>query len=209
MTSAQFEDKMKNHKPRISQTRRIGQKIPRMFDVVVLAIALSMDAFAVSIGLGSKNRSHLISCAIMAGCYFGLFQALMPILGFYIGYGALFYLKTYTPWIAFFLLLGIGIKMIYESFQAHIPADNKSISHQLMIVLAIATSIDAMAAGFTLNLMPINPFYSCFIIGLTTFFFSSIGVLIGARGLGWWLGKRAEFAGGIILISIGIRLLPY
>lgn len=177
-----------------------------MIDVLVLAVALSMDAFAVSIGLGSKHKIKTTSLALMSGIYFGLFQSLMPLIGYAGGKGILDWVESYAPWIAFLLLLMIGGKMIYESFVEGIEEDIAIITHRVMLILAIATSIDAMAAGFTLTILDVNPFIACIIIGVTTFFFSYAGVFIGTKS-GTWLENKAELFGGIILILIGIKIL--
>ncbi len=165
-----------------------------------------MDAFAVSIGLGSKHKKKTIPLALMSGIYFGLFQGLMPLLGYLGGKGVLGWVESYAPWIAFLLLLMIGIKMIYESFSEGIEDDIAIITHRVMLMLAIATSIDAMAAGFTLTILEVNPFIACAIIGVTTFCFSWGGVFVGAKS-GTWLESKAEFLGGLVLILVGIKLL--
>lgn len=177
-----------------------------MIEVVILAIALSMDAFAVSIGLGSKRIKATRSLAVMAGVYFGVFQGVMPLIGYLGGKGVLGWVEAYASWIAFVLLLLIGGKMIYESLAEGIEEDLLNITHKVMLILAIATSIDAMAAGFTLTLLAVNPFIACAIIGITTFIFSGIGVMIGAKS-GTWLESKAEMLGGVILILIGVKML--
>jgi putative Mn2+ efflux pump MntP len=179
-----------------------------MIEVLILAVALSMDAFAVSIGLGSKHLKRTKSLALMAAIYFGLFQALMPMIGFLGGKGVLGWVEEYAHWIAFFLLMLIGGKMIYESVSEGIEEDIAQITHKVMLILAVATSIDAMAAGFTLTLMEVNPFLACGIIGITTFLFSWIGVFVGAKS-GTWLESKAELLGGVILILIGFKLLLF
>lgn len=177
-----------------------------MIEVLLLAIALSMDAFAVSIGLGSKHKLKPTSLALMSGAYFGLFQALMPLIGYLGGKGVLGWVEEYASLISFLLLVLIGGKMIFESFAEGIEEDILNITHRVMLMLAIATSIDAMAAGFALTLLDINPFIACFIIGVTTFLFSYIGVFIGTKS-GTWLESKAEFFGGVVLILIGLKIL--
>jgi putative Mn2+ efflux pump MntP len=175
-----------------------------MIEVIVLAIALSMDAFAVSIGLGSKG--NIRGLGLKAGLYFGAFQAVMPFIGYLGGRGVLGWVDAYAHWIAFGLLALIGAKMIYEGMQEGIEEDIANITHKMMLVLAIATSIDAMAAGFSLTLLDIKAWLACLIIGVTTFAFSWIGVLIGKRS-GTWLESKAEIFGGVVLILIGIKML--
>lgn len=177
-----------------------------MFEVIVLAIALSMDAFAVSIGLGSKGSAR--GLGLKAGIYFGVFQGLMPFIGYLGGRGVLSWVDAYAHWIAFGLLALIGAKMIYEGLQEGIEEDIKAITHKVMLILAIATSIDAMAAGFSLTLLDVNAYLACLIIGVTTFLFSWAGVLIG-KNSGTWLESRAEIFGGTVLILMGIKILVF
>ncbi|MBD1583741.1 manganese efflux pump MntP [Pseudoalteromonas sp. S16_S37] len=177
-----------------------------MLEVLVLAIALSMDAFAVSIGLGSKEKQHITGLALKAAIYFGVFQGLMPLIGYLGGKGALGFVDGYAHWIAFVLLLLIGAKMIYESVSEGIEDDIKNITDRVMLMLAIATSIDAMAAGFSLTLSNQNPFFACAIIGVVTFGFSWLGVLIGHKS-GTWLENKAEFFGGVVLILLAFKTL--
>lgn len=177
-----------------------------MFEVIVLALALSMDAFAVSIGLGAKHTCRLPALALKAAVYFGLFQAAMPLIGYMGGKGVIGWVESYAPWIAFFLLVLIGGKMIFESMSEGIEEDIATITHKVMLLLAIATSIDAMAAGFSLTLLEVNPLIACGIIGFVTFIFSGVGVYVGSRS-GTWLESKAELFGGIVLILIGIKIL--
>jgi len=179
-----------------------------MLEVIFLAVALSMDAFAVSIGLGSKEKKSPGMLALMAGLYFGIFQALMPLFGYLGGKGLLGWVESYAPWVAFGLLLLIGGKMIYESFAEGIEDEIAIITHKVMLMLAIATSIDAMAAGFTLTLLDVNPWLACATIGVTTFGFSWAGVYIGKRS-GTWLESKAELLGGVVLIAIGLKMILF
>ncbi|MBN2803385.1 MAG: manganese efflux pump [Deltaproteobacteria bacterium] len=177
-----------------------------MIDVIIMAVALSMDAFAVSIGLGAKHAHKNVSLALMSGLYFGLFQGIMPLIGFMCGKSILPWVYVYAPWVAFFLLLLIGGKMIYESLFGGIEENIAKITHKAMLFLAVATSIDAMAAGFTLSLISVNIIISSIIIGTTTFFFSLAGVFIGSKS-GTWLEGKAELFGGVILILVGVKIL--
>ena len=177
-----------------------------MIEVIILAIALSMDAFAVSIGLGAKK--NVPGLALKAGLYFGIFQALMPFIGYLGGKGVLGWIEAYAHWVAFVLLALIGAKMIYEGLSEGIEEDIKVLTHKMMLILAIATSIDAMAAGFSLTLLDANPYGACLIIGLTTFACSAAGVFIGKRS-GTWLESRAEVFGGTVLILMGFKILLF
>ncbi|GAA5135242.1 manganese efflux pump MntP [Thalassotalea piscium] len=177
-----------------------------MIEVIALAIALSMDAFAVSIGLGSKRTQSITALALISALYFGFFQAVMPLIGYAGGIGILGLLNDYLSWVSFLLLLIIGGKMIYESSKSNGQDEIVNITHKIMLLLAVATSIDAMAAGVTLTILEVNPFVACLIIGITTFAFSWVGVFVGAKS-GTWLENKAEFFGGIVLIAIGIKIL--
>ncbi len=177
-----------------------------MIEVIILAIALSMDAFAVSIGLGAKK--NVPNLALRAGIFFGIFQALMPFIGYLGGKGALGWVEAYTHWIVFGLLTLVGAKMIYESAQEGIEEDISRVTNKMLLVLAIATSIDAMAAGFSLALLDTNPYVACLVIGVITFAFSVAGVFIG-KNSGTWLESKAEVFGGIVLILMGIKFLIF
>lgn len=177
-----------------------------MFEVIVLAIALSMDAFAVSIGLGIKSNENLKVLALKAGLYFGFFQAFMPFIGYFGGVGLKDYIGGFDYWVAFILLFIIGGKMIYEAYEENTEDEIAKVSNKILLTLAIATSIDAMAAGFTLQLFDLNVYLSLLIIGVTTFIFSFIGVMIGSKGTSKYESK-AEILGGIVLIIIGFKIL--
>jgi len=177
-----------------------------MIEVIILAVALSMDAFAVSIGLGAKKNSP--GLAIRARLFFGIFQALMPFIGYVGGKGVLGWIDNYAHWIAFGLLALIGAKMIYEGFQEGIEEDISAITNKMMLFLAIATSIDAMAAGFSLTLLDANPYIACLVIGATTFAFSWVGVSIG-KNSGTWLESKAEIFGGTVLILMAFKILLF
>lgn len=177
-----------------------------MLEIFLLAFALSMDAFAVSIGLGVKSQNFSKSLAFKVALLFGFFQAIMPLFGYLASIGLGTFITSIDHWIAFALLGVIGGKMLYESFQEGTEEEITVITNKVLLMLAIATSIDAMAAGFTLNLIDINPFLSMLIIGVVTFVFSFLGVFIGTKG-GTFLEDKAEKIGGIILIGIGLKIL--
>jgi len=177
-----------------------------VLELFLLALALSADAFAASVGLSTKCPQRPIRLTIMCALYFGIFQGLMPLIGYAGSIGLLTWVENYAHIIAFILLLFIGGKMVYESLQEGIEEDISKITHRVMLILAIATSIDAMAAGFSLTLMGINIFIACSLIGIVTALASALGVYIGNHG-GLWLEQKAELGGGIILILIGIKML--
>lgn len=181
-----------------------------MIDVIFLAIALSMDAFAVSLTLGTRNAHHVNKVALLAALYFGVFQAVMPLLGYLGGVAMFAWFGNFAHWIAFILLVMIGLKMMYEAIkpQSEVAVAPPTYSHYALLILAIATSIDALAAGFTLTLLSVNGVYACILIGLITFMFSYIGVHIGRR-TSHWLGNKAEFFGGIVLVLLGCKILIF
>jgi putative Mn2+ efflux pump MntP len=177
-----------------------------MFEVLLLAFALSMDAFAVSVGLGVKSVDFNKKLALKAALLFGFFQAFMPLIGYLASVGLGSFIESIDHWVAFILLSLIGGKMLYESFEEGTEDELSTITNKVLFFLAIATSIDAMAAGFTLNLLSLNPFISMTIIGVTTFLFSYFGVYMGTKG-GSYLEDKAEKIGGVILIAIGLKIL--
>ena len=151
-----------------------------MVELVILAIALSMDAFAVSLGLGAKKREFNQWLALKAGLYFGFFQGFMPLVGYFAGIGLSSFITSVDHWVAFVLLALIGSKMIYDSFGDPVEEEISKVTDKVLLLLAIATSIDAMAAGFTLTLMATAITLSVLVIGATTFVFSYAGGLTQA-----------------------------
>lgn len=179
-----------------------------MVEVLLLAFALSMDAFAISLCLGVRknNTTSVTKIALLAALYFGIFQAIMPLIGYLIGQHIISWFKEYDHWIAFVILLIIGVKMIKDSFEKSSCDTRISISHKAFFFLAVATSIDALAAGLTLNFMSLNIYVSVIIIGAVTFIVAFMGVFIGEK-TGSLFEKKAEFIGGFILILIGLKIL--
>jgi len=176
-----------------------------MIGVLLLSFALSMDAFAVSLALGARAGGDK-SAAFKAAVYFGLFQGLMPLVGFLIGQQSAEYIAAFDHWIAFALLFFIGAKMMYEGCKKDEDKKPLNLSHKTLFLLSIATSLDALAAGFTLMFLPLSPYVSVCIIAFVTFLMSFCGVRAGAKS-GKWLGNSAEILGGIILVIIGVKIL--
>lgn len=174
--------------------------------IIVIAIGLAMDAFAVSICKGLSMRKMNWKKGIIIGLYFGIFQGVMPLLGYLLGVGFKDKVEGIDHWIAFILLLAIGINMIKEAFSEEDECTNDSINFKEMVVLAIATSIDALAVGITMAFLNVNIMISILIITAITFIISIIGVKIG-NIFGDKYEKKAEFSGGIILILMGIKIL--
>ncbi|MDY5806727.1 MAG: manganese efflux pump MntP family protein [Lachnospira sp.] len=174
------------------------------WELFILAVGLSMDAFAVSVckglSLGKIKAKHMC----LAGIWFGGFQALMPLVGYFLGSFFADVITKYSHWIAFALLAFLGAKMIKESFESEELDDN--MGWKTMLVLAVATSIDASAVGVTFAFLDVNILFAVIVIGVTTFAFSAAGVKIGSV-FGEKYKSKAEIAGGIILILIGLKIL--
>lgn len=178
-------------------------------ELFLLAVGLSMDAFAVSICKGLAMRKATVKGAMTCGLWFGGFQALMPLIGFFLG--ALFAeaIEAVDHWVAFGLLALIGINMLREAFDQEEceHCGDADLSVRTMFIMAVATSIDALAVGISLAMAGnVNIFMAVALIGLTTCVLSAIGVKVG-NVFGSRYEKKAEAAGGVILILIGIRIL--
>jgi putative Mn2+ efflux pump MntP len=182
-----------------------------VFETIALAFALSMDAFAVSIGLGARcpDAPRL---ALRCALYFGIAQGLMPVIGYLASHGALSseaaagWIDAWAPRVACLLLTVIGGKMILDGRSEGIEEDLAALTRRVFCLLALATSIDAMAAGFALQLLGVGPLLACLLIALVTALLSAIGAGIGRRGA-TFLEGRAEIVGGCVLILIGLRML--
>ena len=185
-------------------------------EIILLAVGLSMDAFAVSVCKGLAIPKINLKKAAICGIWFGGFQALMPIIGYLLGAGFTGYITGITPWIAFVLLSLIGGNMIKEALSKEEEKANDSLGFKVMLTMAVATSIDALAVGVTFACVPVsilgsvgemvNTILGVVIIGITTFILSCIGVKIG-NIFGLKYKSKAELAGGIILICLGIKIL--
>ena len=165
-----------------------------------------MDAFAVAICKGLSMKTMKWKSAIIIGIYFGIFQALMPGIGYLLGMNFQNKIATIDHWIAFILLGIIGINMIKEAISKENDVTNERIDFKEMIVLAIATSIDALAVGITFAFLKVKIAFAISLIGMITFAISVIGVKVGNL-FGNKYEKKAEFAGGVILILLGIKIL--
>lgn len=177
------------------------------FELFLIAVGLSMDAFAVAICKGLSVRKLKLSHMLITGAYFGVFQAIMPLIGYYLGQTFESYITSFDHWIAFVLLSLIGANMIRESFSKEEEEQNDSFSFKTMLPLAVATSIDALAVGVTFGLMQgVNIFSAVGLIGCTTLVLSFVGVKIG-NVFGSKYKSKAELVGGIILILMGIKIL--
>ncbi len=176
-----------------------------LIELLLLAVSLAMDAFAVSIcGSMVLSPSSRTAGAFRFGIWFGAFQFLMPVIGYFGAASFIDYITEYDHWIAFILLAYLGINMIREAKEAcHVK---QSYSTKEMAVLAVATSIDALAVGISFAFLEVNIWTSSTLIGLVTFAIATFGGLAGFK-LGSAVGARANICGGVVLICIGIKIL--
>lgn len=179
-----------------------------IFELLLIAVGLSMDAFSVSICKGLTTQRFSWRTALACGLWFGSFQALMPVVGYFLGAQFQEMIETYAHWIAFGLLFLIGTNMIREAVWGKKEKDenNGFLDFKTMFLLAIATSIDALAIGVSFACIQVNIWIAISIIGVITFLFSILGVKIG-NVFGSKFEKSAEIIGGIILIIIGLKIL--
>ena len=175
-------------------------------ELLLIAIGLSMDAFSVSICKGLTTKRFSWRMALLCGLWFGFFQALMPVIGYYLGAQFQEMIEAYDHWIAFGLLFLIGANMIREALSKKEESANGDLDVKTMFLLAIATSIDALAVGVSFACIQVKLWSSVLIIGITTFLFSVLGVKIG-NVFGSKYEKSAGIVGGIILILIGLKIL--
>ena len=199
------------------------EDIMGIWELLIMAVALSMDAFAVSICKGLATTGSYIKTGLVCGIWFGAFQALMPFIGWLLGSTVSSYIESYSAYIAFALLAFLGVKMIWEALseareQKKALAEginacgcannekNASLGVKVMLVFAIATSIDALAAGLSLAAMGANIFVAITFIGITTFLFSFVGAAAGSK-IGSRFSTKAQIAGGMILLALGIKIL--
>ncbi|MDR0495309.1 MAG: manganese efflux pump MntP family protein [Treponema sp.] len=178
-----------------------------LFEIIFVAIGLSMDAFAISIAFGlSVKKPKIIEC-LVPGIYFGIFQAVMPLTGYFTGTLFAYRIQKFDHWAAFVLLGFIGGKMIKESFSRdEEKVKRNSFRFITMLLLAIATSIDALVVGITFAFFTVNIYAAVTIIGLTTFCISILGVKIG-NIFGEKHKQKAEFVGGTALVLLGAKIL--
>ena len=174
--------------------------------IILIAVGLAMDSFSVSIARGFSNTKTKLSIeAIKTGIFFGLFQGGMPVIGWFVGFSIIDLISGFDHWIAFLLLILIGIRMIYESISNESKQIINSSSLKVLLVLSIATSIDALAVGLSLAFLETSIMIPVVIIGIVTFVLSFFGVFIGKK-----FGSRFEkigILGGSILIVIAFRIL--
>ncbi|MBQ8929699.1 MAG: manganese efflux pump [Oscillospiraceae bacterium] len=178
-----------------------------MLYIFLIAVSLALDAFAVSITSGLTVKGFNIRHSLLMGVYFGAFQFIMPLLGWLLGSTVSHYVSRFGPWISFILLAFIGGRMVYSALRDNDDeAGETSLTHRRLLLLAVATSIDAFAVGVSFAFMRINIWGACTVIGVVAFAMSIIGGQIGGR-LSGVFQKRAEVIGGLVLIGIGIKIL--
>lgn len=186
-----------------------------LVELILLAVGLSMDAFAVAVCKGLAMKKIKLSHALICGAWFGGFQALMPFLGYILGSRFEKYIDSVAPWVAFVLLAFIGGNMIREALSFEEDAASSKLDVKTMFIMAVATSIDALAVGITFACVPVdiidasklvNTLIGVLIIGIITFLISCIGVKIGSV-FGTRYKRKAEITGGVILLIIGLKIL--
>lgn len=176
-------------------------------ELLLIAVGLSMDAFAVSVCKGLSTQKLKPTHYLIIGAWFGGFQALMPLIGYFFGSTFEKYITSFDHWIAFVLLALIGGNMLKEGFSKDEENVDPSFSFKTMLVLALATSIDALAVGVTFALLPdVNIVAAVSLIGCVTFALSAVGLKVG-NIFGTKYKSKAEIAGGVILILIGLKIL--
>lgn len=175
-------------------------------ELFILAVGLSMDAFAVAVCKGLAMERISLKNAGIVGLWFGGFQALMPLIGYFLGYSFSGAIQSVDHWIAFALLGLIGLNMIKESRSDECDTASASLSFKVMLTMAVATSIDALAVGITFAFLTVDIVSAVCLIGITTFVLSMIGVKVGSV-FGARYKSKAELAGGVILVFLGMKIL--
>ena len=175
-----------------------------LLEIFLIGVGLAMDAFAVSICKGLSYKEMSWKKALVPGVYFGLFQALMPVIGYFLGSAFKDIIESYDHWVAFVFLAIIGIGMIKESREE--AKEDSSLTFKAMVPLAVATSIDALAVGISFGIMNVNIWLAAGMIGITTFVISAFGFKVGNM-FGARFKSGAEILGGVILILIGLKIL--
>lgn len=176
-------------------------------ELIFIAVGLAMDAFAVSVGKGLSVSKVEPRHAMCAGVWFGGFQALMPIIGYFLGSSFAHVVSSVDHWIAFGLLLLIGLNMIRETLSGdEDDAHDSDFGPRKMFVMAVATSIDALTIGVTLAFLNVNIWIAAAVIGLITLALSAAGVYLGFN-FGTKVGSKAGILGGVVLIALGIKIL--
>lgn len=176
-------------------------------EIIFIAIGLAMDAFAVAMGAAGAGTLRGKRAVFRISFHFGLFQFMMPVIGWYSGLQLAHMVQAFDHWIAFILLGFVGGRMVYEALDSYSPPPSSDPSRgRNLVILSLATSIDALAVGFSLAMLNLAIWYPSVIIGLITAGLSLAGIYIGKK-LGQLIGRRMGFVGGLILISIGTKIV--
>ena len=177
------------------------------FEVLLISLSMAMDAFAVCLGAGTQERTSGPRPTFRLAFHFGLFQFIMPVLGWFAGMNIVRYISAYDHWVAFGLLGFVGVRMVRSGFNAEEATRKNDPSRGWnLVLLSIAVSIDALAIGFSLGMIGVTIWYPAVVIGIVTGLVSWLGLRLGNK-LGKKFGKRMEIGGGIVLILIGVRIL--
>lgn len=183
-----------------------------MLSIILIGVSLSMDAFAIALTNGLTVKGYKLRHAVITAAYFGFFQFLMPLIGCFLAGTVSHYVSMLGPYISFFLLAFIGIKMIREGLQCEneetcsCGSPAVRLSHKRLLAMAVATSIDALAVGVSFAFMEVQLVPSCLVIGAVTFVICLAGGFLG-KNIPGLSGKKAEILGGVILVGIGVKLL--
>jgi putative Mn2+ efflux pump MntP len=178
-----------------------------LWELLVVAVGLSMDAVAVSLAASATQRARGVRATFRLSFHFGLFQFLMPVAGWFIGASIADAISSVDHWIAFGLLTLVGVRMVVAAATGADPALSGDPSRgSTLVLLSLATSIDALAVGLTLAMLGSSIWYASLVIGLVTACLSCLAILVGSR-IGQRFGQRMEIAGGLALVAIGVRIL--
>lgn len=176
-------------------------------EILLISISMAMDAFAVCLGAGTSGRAGSARPIFRLAFHFGLFQFIMPVLGWFAGTTIVHYIAAYDHWVAFLLLAYVGGRMVWSGFHSGAKERKSDPSRGwTLVLLSIAVSIDALAVGFSLGLVGVTIWYPAVVIGVITGLVSWLGLRLGGK-LGEKFGNRIEILGGLVLIGIGVRIL--
>ena len=176
-------------------------------EIILIALSMAMDAFAVCLGVGAAKQNNGSRAAFRLSFHFGFFQFLLPIIGWFAGLSVVRFIESYDHWVAFLLLTFVGGRMIRSGIHGEEETHKNDPSRGWnMVLLSIAVSIDALAIGLSLAIMNLEIWYPAVVIGVVTGLMSLLGLRLGNR-LGRRFGKRMEIIGGVVLIAIGVRIV--
>ncbi len=181
----------------------------QLMNITAIAVALAMDAFAVAIAAGITLKQISFRQNFRLAWHFGLFQAIMPIIGWAAGLSVRRYIEAYDHWIAFGLLTYVSVGMLREAFGSHEKKDKKDPTKgTTMVMLSVATSIDALAVGLSLSMIKVSIWLPSLVIGVVAAFFTTVGMHLGKKlGNATHISRIAEICGGIVLLAIGVNIL--